>query len=232
MASNKGLDGRRDLIEAYVALQHIVSSMNYTCGVYIVVLHAALERFEAMRKISRNPNPFKQQLDHLNRLVRDNDIDFHEQLRMNRHTFLRLCGLIRTKGVSDSKYVVLEEKVAMFLTVLGHHHKNRNVKFNFMRSGQTVSKYFNDVLKAVLRLQGVLLKTPEPITAGCTDNKWRWFQVNASFSNSSCLIKNCLGALDGTYVRVLAPAVDKASSYMSYLDGKVPLQILEYLEMP
>ncbi|CAL5378527.1 unnamed protein product [Camellia sinensis] len=170
---------------------------NICCGVYIVVLHAALERFEATRKISRNPNPFKQQLDHLNRLVRDNDIDCHEQLRMNRHTFLRLCGLIRTKGVSDSKYVVLEEKVAMFLTVLGHHHKNRNVKFNFMRSGQTVSKYFNDVLKAVLRLQGVLLKTPEPITAGCTDDRWRWFQ-------------NCLGALDGTYVRVLAPVVDKA----------------------
>ncbi|GMP37943.1 hypothetical protein CsSME_00009400 [Camellia sinensis var. sinensis] len=43
--------------------------MNYTCGVYIVVLHAALERFEATRKISRNPNPFKQQLDHLNRLT-------------------------------------------------------------------------------------------------------------------------------------------------------------------
>ncbi|KAI8029977.1 hypothetical protein LOK49_LG01G03693 [Camellia lanceoleosa] len=66
MASNKGFGGRKDLIEAYVALQHIVSSMNYTCGVYIVVLHAALERFEATRKISRNPNPFKQQLDHLN----------------------------------------------------------------------------------------------------------------------------------------------------------------------
>ncbi|GMP62697.1 hypothetical protein CsSME_00024696 [Camellia sinensis var. sinensis] len=189
MASNKGFDGRRDLIEAYVALQHIVSSMNYTCGVYIVVLHAALERFEATRKISRNPNPLKQQLDHLNRLVRDNDIDCYEQLRMNRHTFLWLCGLIRTKSVSDSKYVVLEEKVAMFLIVLGHHHKNRNVKFNFMRSGQIVSKYFNDVLKAVLRLQGVLLKTPEPITARRTDDRWRWFQVNASFSNSSCLIK-------------------------------------------
>ncbi|KAF5952622.1 hypothetical protein HYC85_010566 [Camellia sinensis] len=135
MASNKGFDTRRDLIEAYVALQHIVSSMNYTCGVYLVILHAALER---------------------------------------------------TKGVSDSKHVVLEEKVAMFLSVLGHHHKNRTVKFNFMRSGET----------AVLQLQGVLLKTPEPIIAGCTDDRWRWFQ-------------NCLGALDGTYVRVLPPAIDK-----------------------
>ncbi|GMP67124.1 hypothetical protein CsSME_00027218 [Camellia sinensis var. sinensis] len=171
MANNKGFDGRRDLIEAYVALQHIVSSMNYTCGVYIVILHAALERFEATRKISRNPNPFRQQLNHLNRLVRDNDIDCHEQLRMDRHTFMWLCELIRTKGVSNSKYVVLEEKVAMFLTVLGHYHKNRNVKFNFMRSSQIVSKYFNDVLKAVLRLQGVLLKAPELITTGYINDR-------------------------------------------------------------
>ncbi|CAL5382364.1 unnamed protein product [Camellia sinensis] len=197
MASNKGFDTRRDLIEAYVALQHIVSSMNYTCGVYLVILHAALERFDqGRREISRNPNPFKQQIDHLNRLVRNNDKDCHEQLRMNRHTFMRLCALIRTKGVPDSKHVVLEEKVAMFLFVLGHHHKNRTVKFNFMRSGETVSKYFNEVLKVVLQLQGVLLKTPEPIIAGCTDDRWRWFQ-------------NCLGALDGTYVRVLPPAIEK-----------------------
>lgn len=41
-----------------------------------------------------------------------------------------------------------------------------------------------------------LLKTPEPIITGCTDDRWRWFQ-------------NCLGAFDDTYVRVLAPAVDK-----------------------
>ncbi|KAI7985791.1 hypothetical protein LOK49_LG14G00961 [Camellia lanceoleosa] len=67
MASNKGFDTRKDLIEAYVALQHIVSSMNYTCGVYLVILHAALERFDqGRREISRNPNPFKQQIDHLN----------------------------------------------------------------------------------------------------------------------------------------------------------------------
>ncbi|CAL5351342.1 unnamed protein product [Camellia sinensis] len=195
--SNKGFDTTRDLIEAYVALQHIVSSMNYTCGVYLVILHAALERFDqGRREISRNPNLFKQQIDHLNRLVRNNDKDCHEQLRMNRHTFMRLCALIRTKGMSDSKHVVLEEKVAMFLSVLGHHHKNRTVKFNFMRSGETVSKYFNEVLKAVLQLQVVLLKTPEPIIVGCADDRWRWFQ-------------NCLGALDGTYVRVLPPAIDK-----------------------
>ncbi|GMP32054.1 hypothetical protein CsSME_00005989 [Camellia sinensis var. sinensis] len=65
-----------------------------------------------------------------------------------------------------------------------------------MRSGQIVSKHFNNVLKAVLRLYCLVLKTPEPITANCIDDRWSCFQ-------------NCLGALDGTYVKVLAPAIDK-----------------------
>ncbi|KAL7191619.1 hypothetical protein ACSBR2_023657 [Camellia fascicularis] len=65
-----------------------------------------------------------------------------------------------------------------------------------MRSGQTVSKHFNNVLKAMLRLYGLLLKKPAPITANCTNDRWSCFQ-------------NCFGALDGTYVKVLAPAIDK-----------------------
>ncbi|XP_028060687.1 uncharacterized protein LOC114264281 [Camellia sinensis] len=62
--------------------------------------------------------------------------------------------------------------------------------------GVAVSKHFNNVLKAVLRFHGLLLKKPEPITANCTDDRWSCFQ-------------NCLGALDGTYVKVLAPVIDK-----------------------
>ncbi|GMP62487.1 hypothetical protein CsSME_00024583 [Camellia sinensis var. sinensis] len=52
----------------------------------------------------------------------------------------------------------------MFLNVLAHHTKNRKIKFNFMWSGQTISKHFNNVLRAMLRLHGLLLKKPEPIT--------------------------------------------------------------------
>ena len=63
-----------------------------------------------------------------------------------------LCNLVRSVGLTDSKYVVLEEKVAMFLNVIGHDQKNRRIKFEFMRSSQTVSKYFNEVLKDVLQL--------------------------------------------------------------------------------
>ncbi|CAL5391579.1 unnamed protein product [Camellia sinensis] len=88
--------GRKDLIEEFVALQHVVSSINYACAMYIVILHAAFKKKE-------------------------------------------------------------------------------------------ISKHFNNVLKAVLRLHGLLLKKPEPIADNCTDDRWSY----------------------GTYVKVLAPAIDK-----------------------
>nr|DAD20887.1 TPA_asm: hypothetical protein HUJ06_022350 [Nelumbo nucifera] len=48
----------------------------------------------------------------------------------------------------------------------------------------------------MVRLYEVLLKKPRPVTANSTDEKWKWF-------------KNCLGALDGTYIRVRVPEKDK-----------------------
>ncbi|CAL5427774.1 unnamed protein product [Camellia sinensis] len=178
---------RKDLIKEFVALQHAVSSINYAYAMYIVILHAAFKKKEIRLQLPRSPHPYGKQIDHLSRLVNDSDINCHDQLRMNRHTFMLLCGLVQSVGLSDLKYVVLEEQVAMFFNVFAHHTKNRKIKFNFMRSGQTVSKHFNNVLKAVLRLYGLLLKKPEPITANCTDDRWSY----------------------GTYVKVRAPAIDK-----------------------
>ncbi|KAB2594879.1 hypothetical protein D8674_030329 [Pyrus ussuriensis x Pyrus communis] len=56
--------------------------------------------------------------------------------------------------------------------------------------------YFNSILHGVLRLQGTLLKVPEPIPNAYPDPKWSWFE-------------NCLGALDGTYINVHVPERDK-----------------------
>ncbi|KAG8488878.1 hypothetical protein CXB51_016932 [Gossypium anomalum] len=61
---------------------------------------------------------------------------------------------------------------------------------------ETVSRSFHNVLNAVIRLQDVLFKKAEPITANSTDPRWKWF-------------KNCLGALDGTHIKIRVPTVDK-----------------------
>lgn len=54
-----------------------------------------------------------------------------------------------------------------------------------------MSRHFNSCLLAVLKLHH-LLKKPEPIPEDCTDYRWKHF-------------KNCLGALDGTHVKVTVP---------------------------
>ncbi|KAH6828591.1 hypothetical protein C2S53_006589 [Perilla frutescens var. hirtella] len=116
---------------------------------------------------------------------------------MSRNAFSRLCYLMEhIGGLVHSRYVSVEEKVAMFLSIVAHHKKNRIVKYDFTRSGQTVSKYIHMVLKALLRLNSLFLVKPAPISNESTHSRWKWF-------------KGCLGALDGTHIRVKVRAIDK-----------------------
>ncbi|KAJ0024727.1 hypothetical protein Pint_06823 [Pistacia integerrima] len=86
--------------------------------------------------------------------------------------------------------------VCSFLHICAHHIKIRVLSRQLVRSGETVSRNFHAVLNAVLRMHTILLKQPEPITEDSTDERWKWF-------------KNCLGALDGTHIRVQVLAHDK-----------------------
>ncbi|KAL8158460.1 hypothetical protein AgCh_002949 [Apium graveolens] len=54
----------------------------------------------------------------------------------------------------------------------------------------------NQVLNGVLRLQGDYFKKPEPIQSNSTDHKWKYF-------------KNCLGALDGTHIKITIPVEER-----------------------
>ena len=135
--------------------------------------------------------------DYIKRLVYSSDETCIEQVRMNRTTFFKLCEMLQTLGgLKSSRNMLVDEQVTMFLHIISHHLKNRVIKHHFNRSGETVSRSFHNVLNAVIRLQDVLFKKPEPITADSFDTRWKWF-------------KNCLGALDGTHIKIRVPTVDK-----------------------
>ncbi|XP_057776921.1 uncharacterized protein LOC130995585 isoform X2 [Salvia miltiorrhiza] len=151
------------------------------------------DEVETYSMIQRIPDQVKR----LNRMVGVTDIDCIENLRMDRNTFGRLCLLLRQLGgLTDGKYVSVEEQVAMFVTTLAHHQKNRIVSSNFWRSGQTVSHYLHVVLRGILKLHGIFLAKPEPVAEDSNDPNWKWF-------------KGCLGALDGIYINVVVPNIDK-----------------------
>ncbi|MED6133416.1 hypothetical protein PIB30_116666 [Stylosanthes scabra] len=119
------------------------------------------------------------------------------ELRMNTNAFVNLCELLQTRGglVEDGR-VSLPEQVATFLIILAHRKKNRTLQVRFYRSGETISRYFNRVLRAVIRVQSILFAKPTPIEDDCADHTWNKF-------------KGCLGALDGTYIEVTVPECDQ-----------------------
>ncbi|KAL8523705.1 hypothetical protein ACS0TY_013609 [Phlomoides rotata] len=130
------------------------------------------------------------QIEKLHYLVEHHNETCKDHLRMNTDYFNRLCYFLRNLGgLRDTRNVSISEQVAIFLTVLSHHTKNRVIKHSFKRSGFTISKYFNSVLDTLLKLHTVLLATLEPVPEDSNDYCWKYF-------------KGCLGALDGTYIPV------------------------------
>lgn len=73
---------------------------------------------------------------YMRRLVYESNETCLEQLRMNKSTFVNLCLMLKMDGkLKASKYLQVDEQVAIFLYILAHHVKNRVVKFHFRRSG-------------------------------------------------------------------------------------------------
>ncbi|KAL6578898.1 hypothetical protein OROMI_009114 [Orobanche minor] len=182
-------------------------------GLYMIVLRLRMkvmllwycimrERHQQYRKRKRSKRysmikKIPKQIEHLSNLVRENDTVCIEQLRMDRNAFGRLCQILRNAGgLEDEKYVSVTEQVALFLHILAHHKKNVSIKLYYKRSGATVSLYFNRTLDAFLRLYHMFFARPEPINEDSVDPLWKYFSV-------------CLGALDGTHVKVRVPITVK-----------------------
>ena len=76
-------------------------------------------------------------------------------------------------------------------------HENRGYYSQVVRSGETISRQFHAVLKAILRLHSLLFKNPEPIPDNSTDERWKWFKVlpfkqNNNNKHFQCVFPNLL----------------------------------------
>ncbi|GAV90081.1 LOW QUALITY PROTEIN: DDE_4 domain-containing protein, partial [Cephalotus follicularis] len=147
---------------------------------------------------------------YVGRIIFDNDLACYDKVRMDRRAFHILCQMLKSKGkLSDNKNSSVEDMVAMFLFMLGHHTKHRVIKADFVRSGETVSRQFNAVLNVVLMLHKELLKKPEPILENSNNNRWKWFKVHWFIYFTCLFLALCNRALDGTYIHVNALDRDK-----------------------
>ncbi|KAL2938103.1 Zinc transporter ZIP13 [Bienertia sinuspersici] len=88
-----------------------------------------------------------------------NDRICKEQLRMDRRCFDKLCHVLVTRGgLVTTRNVTVLEVVAFFLHTLAHDLKNRTIGAVFTRSGETVSRQFHTVLKAMMKIGKFYIK--------------------------------------------------------------------------
>ena len=120
----------------------------------------------------------KNRMTNLRVMIMESDQVCIDQLRTDRRAFWKLCEMLKlVDKLEENRNVAVEEMVVIFLHTLAHHSKNRVMQLVFRRSGETVSRYFNVVLNAILRLHTYLLKKSEPDTETSDDEKWKWFKV-------------------------------------------------------
>ncbi|XP_021773980.1 protein ALP1-like [Chenopodium quinoa] len=118
------------------------------------------------------------------------------QIRMRPSAFFSFCNILVERGLlSKRKQMSVKEQVLIFLYLLGHNVRFRDVGGSFFRSTWTIHCYFHIVLQAILRLYPYLVNPPGTHMQPEIQNNPRFFPWFEDF----------IGAIDGTHVRASVP---------------------------
>ncbi|XP_012088403.1 uncharacterized protein LOC105647032 isoform X2 [Jatropha curcas] len=124
-----------------------------------------------------------------------------EMFRMDKHVFHKLCTTLRQRAMlRDTAGVMIEEQLAIFLNVIGHNERNRVIQERFQHSGETISRHFNNVLKAIKSLSREFLQPPPLNTPPEILSSNRFYPY----------FKDCIGAIDGMHIPAHVPAKDQS----------------------
>ena len=97
---------------------------NVTFQIICHMLKYHKEKFSLKKSYSLTEHTYWR-INYVNGLIRESDTKCINHLRTDRHTFFKLFSMLITIGrLDDSKYVPLEEQVALFLNIPAHHTKN------------------------------------------------------------------------------------------------------------
>ncbi|GAV56624.1 LOW QUALITY PROTEIN: DDE_4 domain-containing protein, partial [Cephalotus follicularis] len=115
-------------------------------------------------------------------LLRGSDRQCIELIRMSREAYVRLCMQCRQElWLHDSKHVSVEEKMAMFLTIIRHNERYAFIKRKFQHSSQTIHKYFHKVLAVMMTFAREMTVPstfdPDPDSPGAHKSLRRIFKV-------------------------------------------------------
>ncbi|XP_052622257.1 uncharacterized protein LOC128127641 [Lactuca sativa] len=121
-------------------------------------------------------------------------------IHMSENAFRRLCEILQTVGgLQRTQRMSVEEHVARFLHIVSNDLRTRFTSWMYRRSRSTTSRCFHRVLRSIKAIKGLYIQQPTG------DVVPREIQESTRFYP---FFKDCIGAIDGTHVRVHVPNRD------------------------
>ncbi|XP_039141318.1 uncharacterized protein LOC120278650 [Dioscorea cayenensis subsp. rotundata] len=165
----------------------------------VVVVACLIEEMNQTRQgRSKEPSIFRDltRKRHMERVLRSGRDYCVSYLRMDVGPFMHLASIMRDKHLLlDTRYVSVEEQLSMFLHIVGHNTKNRTMRVEYVRSGETISRYFNNVLKAICAIRDDFVHPPCGNCHSEIECNPNWYPF----------FKDCIGLLDGTHIDASVP---------------------------
>jgi len=93
-----------------------------------------------------------------------------------------------------------QEQLMCFLWIIGHNSSNREAQEQFQHSGETISRYFQSVLRGMLALYKKFVRLPPDSTPTRIRNDW----------GKMSYFQNFRGAIDGTHILAHVPTAQQA----------------------
>lgn len=153
----------------------------------------------------------------------------NDLIRMTPDSFKLLCEKLHGTGqLRNYIHTSTEEQVTTFLFIIGQKFTNRVISYFMCRSGDTISRYFHNMLWALISLEEELVNQPTGNETSdyiyqnrsfypylrysfgmVITNCWKLKTI--IFSNVNIIrAHDCLGVIDGTHVHVKVPRLNAA----------------------
>ncbi|XP_039122159.1 protein ALP1-like [Dioscorea cayenensis subsp. rotundata] len=165
----------------------------------VVVVACQIEDVHVSRSgRSKEPSMFRDltRKKHMERILRSGHDYCVSYLRMDVGPFMHLASIMRDKHLLQvTRHISVEEQLAMFLHIVGHNTKNRTMRIEFVRSGETISQYFNCMLRAVCAIR-------DDFVHSLSSNCYPEIEYNPNWYP---FFKDCIGLFDGTHIDASVP---------------------------
>lgn len=127
----------------------------------------------------------------------------HSQLRMSTEIFYNLHRLLVERYcLKPSLHINTQEMLAIFLFICAGNESNRKAHNRYKHSGETVDRTFDEVLNAQMKMSKDFIRPKNPnfptVHRRISDDRGAYPHF-----------KDCIGALDGTHIRVSFPPNDQ-----------------------